>query len=331
MGRPQRVAFIGGGHYHATLYPSYFKMFADEGVDIVGVHDPTESVAIDRASRYGAKPYTDYERMVEELQPEFVMALGRHCDMPAAFRFLVGAGIPFLMEKPWATDRDTFNELIDLAESRGAWAAVPFPLRYSHWAETTRRMIQSGETGSVSHGRFRMLRPGIQHYYEQDSEWMLKRDEAGGGVLLNLGCHGIDLLRFITGEDAEVVSAVTSRAIFKQEVEDYAFITLRTSSGIIFHNEYGYTLPTPGQGELESRLDTEHLLITNAERSGVRVRGGERDEVLPEPDGYLGGWPRVVRECLDRVGRGAPPPISLQDCRAAINLIWDAYELAGER
>jgi predicted dehydrogenase len=330
MARPRTVAIIGAGHYHATLYPSYIKLFADQGLEIVGIHDPIESVAADRAGRFNTKAYTDFRRMVEETKPEFVMALGRHIDMPDTFRYLVDTDIPFLMEKPWAVDPETFSELIELAESRRAWAAVPFPMRFTHWTETVRKMIAHGETGKISHGIFRMLRPGIQHYYEQDSGWMLQKKEAGGGVLLNLGCHGIDLCRYITGEEPEVVSAVTSHAIFNKEVEDYAFITLRTPSGIVFHNEYGYTLPTPGQGDGEKRLDTELALITEGERGSVRIQGPDRNEVSTPPEGYVSQWARVVVECLDRVGRGEPPPSTAADCGATISLIWDAYRMANE-
>src|SRR5215469_16963432 len=65
-----------------------------------------------------------------------------------------------------------------------------------------------------------------------------------GGALLNLGGHGFDMARFLTGEEPEVVSAVVSRRVQGGEVEDYALATLRTPSGILFHNEVGYTMPT---------------------------------------------------------------------------------------
>ena len=50
-------------------------------------------------------------------------------------------------------------------------------------------------------------------------------------ALLNLGIHGFDVCRYITGEEPKVVAAVTSHAIHKREVEDYAHVTLRTPSG----------------------------------------------------------------------------------------------------
>jgi hypothetical protein len=48
------------------------------------------------------------------------------------------------------------------------------------------------------------------------------------------------------------------------------------------------------------------------------------------PDGYLGGWPRVVHECLDRLARNEPPPATPRDMACAATLAWDAYRLAGE-
>src|SRR2546421_4701062 len=72
--RPQRVAVIGAGHYHATLAPFYLKILQDEKVDIVGVHDANRAVAEDRARRCGSTPYTDYREMIDKTKPEFVLS-----------------------------------------------------------------------------------------------------------------------------------------------------------------------------------------------------------------------------------------------------------------
>ena len=166
--------------------------------------------------------------------------------MPAEFRFLVDTGIPFLMEKPWGIDDKTVNELADLAESKHAWAAVPMPFRYSLFAETAVEMRQRNQLGTISHMLFRFNQPGVQRYVDLGSPWMLSKADAGGGALINLGIHGFDLFRYITAEEPQVVSAVTSHAVHKREVEDYAHVTLRTPSGIVFLNEASYTYPGSG-------------------------------------------------------------------------------------
>ena len=329
--RPQRVAVIGVDHYHATSTPNYLRILQGEKVDILGVHAPDDAIAAKWAGEYNSTPYTDYRAMIEKTKPEFIVALGKHVAMPAEFRFLVDTGIPFLMEKPWGIDDKTVNELADLAESKHAWAAVPMPFRYSMFAEAAVEMRQRNELGTISHMLFRFNQPGVQRYVDLGSPWMLSKADAGGGALINLGIHGIDLFRYITSEEPQVVSAVTSHAVHKREVEDYAHVTLRTPSGIVFLNEASYTYPGTG-GDQERKLSAQKMFLraTTSGGEGVQIVGPGRDETRRAPEGYLSGWPRVVHECLDRIGRGEPPPASARDCARAVSLIFDAYRMSGE-
>ena len=329
--RPQRVAVIGVDHYHATSTPNYLRILQNEKVDILGVHAPDDAIAAKWAGEYNSTPYTDYRVMIEKTKPEFIVALGKHVAMPAEFRFLVDTGIPFLMEKPWGIDDKTVNELADLAESKHAWAAVPMPFRYSLFAETAVEMRQRNELGTISHMLFRFNQPGVQRYVDLGSPWMLSKADAGGGALVNLGIHGIDLFRYITSEEPQVVSAVTSHAVHKREVEDYAHVTLKTPSGIVFLNEASYTYPGTG-GDQERKLSAQKMFLraTTSGGEGVQIVGPGRDETRRAPEGYLSGWPRVVHECLERIGRGEPPPASARDCARAVSLIFDAYRMAGE-
>jgi len=329
--RPQRVAVIGVDHYHATSTPNYLRILQNEKVDILGVHAPDDAIATKWAGEYNSTPYTDYRVMIEKTKPEFIVALGKHVAMPAEFRFLVDTGIPFLMEKPWGIDDKTVNELADLAESKHAWAAVPMPFRYSVFAETAVEMRQRNELGTISHMLFRFNQPGVQRYVDLGSPWMLSKADAGGGALVNLGIHGIDLFRYITSEEPQVVSAVTSHAVHKREVEDYAHVTLKTPSGIVFLNEASYTYPGTG-GDQERKLSAQKMFLraTTSGSEGVQIVGPGRDETRRAPEGYLSGWPRVVHECLERIGRGEPPPASARDCARAVSLIFDAYRMASE-
>jgi len=329
--RPQRVAVIGVDHYHATSTPNYLRILQNEKVDILGVHAPDDAIATKWAGEYNSTPYTDYRVMIEKTKPEFIVALGKHVAMPAEFRFLVETGIPFLMEKPWGIDDKTVNELADLAESEHAWAAVPMPFRYSVFAETAVEMRQRNELGTISHMLFRFNQPGVQRYVDLGSPWMLSKADAGGGALVNLGIHGIDLFRYITSEEPQVVSAVTSHAVHKREVEDYAHVTLKTPSGIVFLNEASYTYPGTG-GDQERKLSAQKMFLraTTSGGEGVQIVGPGRDETRRAPEGYLSGWPRVVHECLERIGRGEPPPASARDCARAVSLIFDAYRMTGE-
>jgi predicted dehydrogenase len=328
--RPQRVAVIGADHYHATSTPNYLRILQSQKLDIAGVHAPDSGIASKWAGEYGSTPYTDYRAMIEKTKPEFVIALGHHAAMPDEFRFLVETGIPFLMEKPWGIDARTVNELADLAESKRAWAAVPMPFRYSWFAETAVAMRDKGELGTMSHGLMRFNQPGVQRYRDLGSPWMLSKAETGGGALINLGIHGFDLCRHLTGEEPRVVSAVTSHSIHKLEIEDYAHVTLRTPSGVVFLNEASYTFPGSGSDQERKISGASAFLRATPTGEGVQISAPGRNETIMAPAGYSSGWPRVVNECLDRIGRGDPPPATARDCARAVSLVFEAYRLAGE-
>jgi predicted dehydrogenase len=327
---PKRVAAIDVSHWHSAYDASYLHILRDLGRDIVGVSDRSERIARDRADRFGGAAFTDYRQMMEATRPEFVIALGRHCDMPETFRFLVGAGVPFMMEKPWGADADTVADLASLAAERGAWVSVPFMSRYSFWAVTVKRMIAAGEFGKISHIFFRTIRPTMRRYIEWDSPWMADKPQAGGGALLNLGGHGFDMARFVTGEEPQVVSAVVSRQVHAGEVEDYALATLRTPSGILFHNEVGYTMPTwpANLTDGEKKVAGERLLLREIPE-GLHLLAPDREEIIPQPERWEAGYPRAVKEALEAYGRADPPPIPASECAHAARLIFDSYRAAG--
>jgi predicted dehydrogenase len=170
----------------------------------------------------------------------------------------------------------------------------------------------------------------MQRYVEWGSPWMADRSLAGGGALLNLGGHGFDIARFITGEEPEIVSAVVSRQVHRGQVEDYALATVRTPSGILFHNEVGYTMPSwpANQTDGEQKVAGERLLLRQA-TGGLQLTGPGRDEFIPQPAGWQAGYPAAIRQALEAYGRGDPPPIPASECARAVRLIFDSYRAAG--
>jgi predicted dehydrogenase len=201
-------------------------------------------------------------------------------------------------------------------------------MRHSIWAETVRRVIADGQAGRVSHIRFRMIRPGVQRYVDQGCAWMLRKAEAGGGVLLNLGVHGFDLCRWLTREEPEIVGAAVSNAVFGLDVEDYASVMLRTPSGIVFHNEVGYTYPQAGGADDERVMAAERALFRE-EDGMLHIVTADADEVRTAAIGEAAGWEAVVVDCLRRIERGEPPPNLPNDCARAVELTFEAYRMAG--
>jgi predicted dehydrogenase len=332
MTMPKRFAVIDVSHWHSVHDAAYCRLLRELDREIVGVSDQDAAIARDRAARFGGRAFTDYRQMIETVTPDFVIALGRHTDMPDTFRYLVETGLPFIMEKPWGTDPDTVADLVAQAARCGSWVSVPFINRTSHWALTARRMIEDGAFGSISHIVFRIIRPTMQRYVEWDSPWMTDSALTGGGAMMNLGGHGFDMAWFLTREEPKVVSAVLSHAAHGAAVEDYALVTLRTPSGILFHNEVGYTMPTwpANQTDGEQKIAGARLLL-RAVPGGLHILAPGRDEVIATPEGRAGGYKQWLQEALEAFGRGDPPPIPAEACDRVARLTRAAYRMAGDR
>ncbi len=327
---PRRIAVTEVNHWHSSYDAAYLQVLRDLDVDIVGVSDADAALAEDRARRFGGRAFADYRAMIDETKPDFVVALGRHIDMPAIARFLIESGIPFMMEKPMGTTAEDVNALADLAEARGAWAAVPFPNRLLPWAVRAKAMIEAGEFGRISHVVMRLIRPTMQRYVEWDSPWMWDRELAGGGALLNLGGHGMDLARMLLGPDVSVATAVISNRVHQAQVEDYALATLRNGDGALIHVEVGYTWPTwpANESDLEFKVAGEKAAL-RVVPGGLQVIAPGRDDRFPGAASAAGNYPPLIRDMLERAGRGEPPAITARDCANAMQLVHDAYRLAG--
>jgi predicted dehydrogenase len=325
---PTRIAAIQASHWHSLHDAAYLRhLAAMADVQLVGLHDPSPDIAARRAAALGGPPaFTDHARMLAETRPDFVVALGRHCDMPEIAHHLLDRGMPFLMEKPMGTDARQVQAIADRAAAAGVFVAVPLAQRYQPFVLRARRLLAEGRSGPLSHLYFRLNRPTSARYPAWDSPWMLDPALAGGGCLRNLGPHGLDLFLLLTGEEAEVTGAQLSRRAHGQRVEDYASVLLRSASGVLGTVEVGNTFPRDGT-DGEWKIAWRDAILTLRD-GALRLATAEGDEVTPgEPEEPLSVT--ALRDALDCWRRGAAPPVGVADCARAVRLIDRAYALAG--
>ena len=325
---PIRVAAIGVTHWHSLYDSAYLKHLAGmPDFALVALHDASAEIAAKRAAVLGNPPiFTDYREMLAKIRPEFVIALGPHHQMAETAHHLLDEGYPFLMEKPMGVNAAEVESIADKAAAKGGFAAVPLIQRYQPFTIRARTLMSEGRLGPLSHLYFRLNRPTSGRYRGWDAAWMLDPDAAGGGVLRNLGSHGLDLFLHLTGEDAEVTGAQISARARSERVDDYASVLLRSTSGILGTVELGNTFPRDGT-DLEFKVAGRDALLLLRDgtlrletASGAETSPGEPDEALALS---------ALRDALDHWRRGAPPPMSARDCLRAVRLIDRAYELAG--
>jgi hypothetical protein len=95
----------------------------------------------------------------------------------------------------------------------------------------------------------------------------------------------------VAGEEPEVLSPIFSRQVHGGDVEDYALATMRTPSGILVHNEVGYTMPTwpANRTDGEQKVAGERLLLRQVP-GGLQILASGREETILQP----AGWAAII-------------------------------------
>lgn len=327
-----RVAAIGMKHWHSLYDSAYLRHLADmPDVEIVGVHDDDPTIAAHRvqAIQCQAPTFTNYQEMLQRVQPDFVLALGRHDQMAAIASDLLDAHIPFIMEKPMSFNARQLHSVVEKTRAMSGFAAVPLGTRWSPIMQCARQYLDAGTYGPMTHFSWRLNRPTSARYVAWDSPWMLDPQLANGGCLRNLGTHGLDCFVYLTGEGTaiDVVGAQLSWATHQQPVEDYAVVLLRSERGVLGTIEVGNTFPRNGRDSHCKVGFYNAMLIADGDSVIRHTADGETE--LPVASSQPGRADSILRQTLDAATNGEPPPVNALDCYCAVRLIDLAYLAAG--
>ena len=320
-----RVVLIGVAHWHTPFYLD--PCLALPGVMVAGVSDPDPVRAALVAARAGCPAFTDPRAMLAATRPDFAFVLGRHCDMAADARLLLDAGIPFAVEKPGATSAAEAWALAERAAAAGRFAAVPFVFRNSALPGA----IRDAAPGEALHvASFRFIGGLVDRYRAEGCEWMLSRATAGGGALLNLGIHFLDLCRvLLPGASLRVTAASRSNATAGLDIEDYATVLLE-GGGARCQVETGYLYPAPHSVfDLHYSLRTERHFFAVRDAHALEISDDDRGRrMLAMPTINAPLYPEFVADTLRRAASGQAPLADLTDLAEAVALVEAAYALA---
>jgi predicted dehydrogenase len=318
-----RVVLIGVSHWHTPFFLDPCLALPD--VAIVGVSDPDLARAEPVAAKAGCKAFADYREMCGALQPDFAFALARHCDMAELARFLIDARIPFAMEKPCAINAAEATDIAARAAAAGVFAAVPYVIRYSKLVETIRSVNEP-----VQYAMFKFIGGMVDRYHQQRVEWVIDRRFSGGGPLLNLGVHFMDLCRVLLGGAAlTVTGAMMSNRAAGLDIEDHAVVLLQ-GGGASCIVETGYLYPAPNSVfDLHYSIRTEGHYFAARDDSTLEIVANDRSrstQAMKLTNVHF--YPMFVRDTLQRLQDGRPPIADLSDNAAAVALVEAAYAMS---
>ncbi len=320
-----RVAFAGVGHWHAPEF--YLPALLKRDVEIVGISDSSEE-AVDRIAdefNLDCSGYTDYRRLLDEVEADIVWASAPHNEMSELAAELVARELPFHMEKPMGLDADVLQPIAARAEQKGVFTATALVSRYYGVVQRLREMREAGELGEPIHYYYRLFAGSPERYIDAHCPWMLDPEKAGGGPLFNFGPHVIDLFIYLV-DDVGEVTARWNYGLRDDLIEDHTSVMMvGRETSAIGTGEISYTIPE----------NYERYFSVTTDRLHVGGDVGDEDMLMREGQNeHVGGmnglevYDHYVGDTLDAFTEGREAIATIHDMVPVLRVMNAAAESA---
>ncbi|MCM1185640.1 MAG: Gfo/Idh/MocA family oxidoreductase [Lachnoclostridium sp.] len=211
-----RYALIGCGR----IATNHMKAVINNHLELVAVCDIKPEKMEQLLVKHGLEQdkniryYVDYKQMVEECQPELVAIAtesGVHAEIAL---YCIAKGINCIIEKPIAMNMEDAEAIVRLAAEKNVKVSACHQNRFNIAVQEVKHAIDEGRFGKMSHGSIHVRWNRNKGYYEQAPWRGLWASD--GGALMNQCIHGIDLIRWLMGNEVESVYGQT-----RQRIHDY--------------------------------------------------------------------------------------------------------------
>lgn len=313
------------------------------------LYSRSEKRAKESAAAWGvAKWTTSMEEAIDDPQTDVVViglpnALHKEAVLKAA-----RAGKAVLCTKPLATNAADAAEMLETVEKAGVFHGYLEDLVYNPKVLKTVESVGKGAVGRVLWTRSRETHPGPH------SAWFWDRETSGGGAIVDMGCHCIELSRAFVGKGARPLEVMcwADTQVHPIDVEDSAIGLIRYDSGAIGQFEVSWCFRggmdlrdevsgTEGTVWINHWLRTGFEMFTNLGQQGyvAEKAEGQTGWLFPVGDELVElGYVHMFSHMLDALDDGSEPSETFYDgyvvnavmdaCyRSAVSRRWEAVEL----
>jgi predicted dehydrogenase len=337
-----RIAVIGFQHQH--VFGMVDHLLEREGVELVGLaeHDPDLR---DRAlARYAVTAYADYAELLAKERPQVAVLAPISRDKPTVIAACAEAGVHVYVDKPMATTLEGNERIAAAIRRHGTLLYMAASGGYGASA-AWKELIDRGELGRLV--QYVSLAPHRLHLRPEMGwsrpAWSYDREQ-NGGPIADLGVHGVNSWRYLSGQEVAEVTAVHGNARFPEHpaFEDHASIFLTMTDGSTAFLAPSWLTPdgepshgrgstviigTEGQLEILSP-GIVHGVDTAREREDVVLTTREKPPHRPE---LPAGLPQAEDDFLAAVREGRQPRITAEFLIESQRIALLAREAAEQR
>lgn len=311
-------------------------MKADNAV-LTAVMDKNAAFAQDIGEKYKVSEVCDnVEEFLKRDIDAVYIATPVFCHKEQAI-LAMRAGKHVLMEKPVALTVEEAKELREIALEEGVKLGVALMMRFHTHHQAIKELIDKNKLGEIV-----SIRTQFSCWYpEIEGSWRQKKSLGGGGALIDLGVHCIDLLHYITGLKACGVMALCDTQTFQYEVDDNVSLVMKMDNGAHAYVDVNFNIPddaaqsrlevygTKGSIIADGTLGQEEVGSTKvsfAEEAGydaMQNRGKVNSYFLEPASGNM--YTKEIEAFSNAILEGTDPPVNIEDGILVQEIVGAAY------
>jgi len=287
-----------------------------EKAKIVALADINESVLLKTANNYGGTPYKDFNELLRHTNLDAVIVATPDEIHTGPCVAAAEAGKHILVEKPIATTVEDAEAIITAAKKANVKLMVGFSLRFNLHYLQVKKTIDDGKLGDIISIFARRL------------NIITQADRINGrcGVLMFLGIHDFDALRWLIGSKPVSIYSEESTSIPKKHPhENETFSIIRFENGVRACTHIGWNLPLQHLGGRDFKLDimgSKGSLYLDQMRQGIEIYS----ESLSKYPSVSSGLVIEDQAFVDCVLNDLPSPSTGEDGLAALLMVKAAIK-----
>ncbi|HCY77019.1 MAG TPA: gfo/Idh/MocA family oxidoreductase [Ignavibacteriales bacterium] len=232
-----KLGVIGlGGVAQLVHLPNTAKV---TGADLTAVAEINKNRLLTISEKFNVKQkFTNYHDMLEKSDIDAVIVATPTSTHTEIAIDCLNAGKDVLVEKPLARTYLEAKKIVDAAKKNKRKLMVGMNLRYRPDTMLLRSFINTNEIGDPFY-----IKCGWIRKQSSSEKWFTKKEESGGGVIIDLGIHILDLALWLL--EYPEISSVTSQNFYHytKSVEDTSIACVKCKNSAVINMEVSWSLP----------------------------------------------------------------------------------------
>jgi myo-inositol 2-dehydrogenase / D-chiro-inositol 1-dehydrogenase len=334
-----KVVILGTGFVSGIHIESYHRFVSN--AEVIAVY----SRNIDKAKAFAQKHniaqwFDDMDKIISESGCDVIdICLPNYLHAEATLK-AAAAGKHVIIEKPLSVTLEEADAMIAACKKAGVKLMYAEELCFAPKYERVRDMVKEGAVGNIY-----MLKQAEKHSGPH-SDWFYDIERAGGGVLMDMGCHAIGWFRWMLNNSKAIsVYASMSTVLHKgrTKAEDNSVVIIEFENGVTAVAENSWAK----HGGMDDRCEVygtggvvyADLFMGNAAVAYSREGYGYAMEKADTTVGWSftifeevfnQGYPHELKHFIDCVQQDKQPSVTGEDGRAVLEIIYAAYASAAQ-